>query len=162
MDLTHNPPSVLLWRGKPRTGTIPHGFSVRLTSRGSPVERCRARMMQSFNSFTDTLQLDTALYIAVRILISLNWIPWPESASDLYRPSDRHLSVKLVPTFADRVCGVVSATDPRGRILEFTPEPLLFLPSSSSTVPDPRLLRQSGRAGNRTRSSGSVARNSDR
>jgi hypothetical protein len=27
--------------------------------------------------------------------------PWPESASELYRPNDRHLSAKLVPTFAD-------------------------------------------------------------
>jgi hypothetical protein len=26
----------------------------------------------------------------------------PESASELYRPSDRRLSAKLVPTFADR------------------------------------------------------------
>jgi hypothetical protein len=34
--------------------------------------------------------------------------PWPESAIELYRPSDRRLSAKLVPTFADR--GV-----PRGR-----------------------------------------------
>jgi hypothetical protein len=25
--------------------------------------------------------------------------PWPQSASELYRPSDRRLSVKLVPTF---------------------------------------------------------------
>jgi hypothetical protein len=25
--------------------------------------------------------------------------PWPESASELYRPSDRRLSAKLVPTF---------------------------------------------------------------
>jgi hypothetical protein len=31
-----------------------------------------------------------------------NWTPWPESASELYRPSDRLLSAKLVPTFADR------------------------------------------------------------
>jgi hypothetical protein len=30
--------------------------------------------------------------------------PWPESASELYRPSDRHLSAKLVPTFSDREC----------------------------------------------------------
>jgi hypothetical protein len=29
--------------------------------------------------------------------------PWPESASELYRPRDRSLSAKLVPTFADRV-----------------------------------------------------------
>jgi hypothetical protein len=25
--------------------------------------------------------------------------PWPQSASELYRPSDRRLSAKLVPTF---------------------------------------------------------------
>jgi hypothetical protein len=43
--------------------------------------------------------------------------PWPESASELYRPSDRRLSAKLVPTFADRVCHVVSVTDAYGRIL---------------------------------------------
>jgi hypothetical protein len=28
--------------------------------------------------------------------------PWPEFASELYRASDRRLSAKLVPTFADR------------------------------------------------------------
>jgi hypothetical protein len=33
-------------------------------------------------------------------------------SSELYRPSDRRLSAKLVPTFADRGCRVVSATDP--------------------------------------------------
>jgi hypothetical protein len=27
--------------------------------------------------------------------------PWLESASELYRPSDRRLSAKLMPTFAD-------------------------------------------------------------
>jgi hypothetical protein len=37
----------------------------------------------------------------------------------IYRPSDRRLSAKLVPTFADRGCRVVSATDPYGRILGF-------------------------------------------
>jgi hypothetical protein len=37
--------------------------------------------------------------------------PWPESASELYRPSDRRLSAKLVQTFADRGCHVVSVTD---------------------------------------------------
>jgi hypothetical protein len=49
------------------------------------------------------------------------------------------------------------------------PEPLRFLSSSSSIVltrlsgpvPDPLLLRKSGSAENRTRTSGSVARNSD-
>jgi hypothetical protein len=33
--------------------------------------------------------------------------------------TDRRMSAKLVPTFADRVCRVVSATDPHGRILGF-------------------------------------------
>jgi hypothetical protein len=37
--------------------------------------------------------------------------PWLESASELYRPSDRRLS-KLVPTFADRGCRVMSVADP--------------------------------------------------
>jgi hypothetical protein len=46
-------------------------------------------------------------------------IPWPESASELYRPNDRRLSAKLVSTFADRGCHVVSVTDPYGRILGF-------------------------------------------
>jgi CBS-domain-containing membrane protein len=44
---------------------------------------------------------------------------WPESASELYRPSDRRLSAKLVPTLADRGCHVVSVADPNGRILRF-------------------------------------------
>jgi hypothetical protein len=45
--------------------------------------------------------------------------PWPESASELCRPSDRRLSAKLVPTLADRGCDVVSMTDPYGHILGF-------------------------------------------
>jgi hypothetical protein len=45
--------------------------------------------------------------------------PWPQSASELYRPSDRRLSPKLVPTFADRGCRVVSAMDPHGRTVSF-------------------------------------------
>jgi hypothetical protein len=32
-----------------------------------------------------------------------------------YTDSDRRMSAKLMPTFADRGCGVVSATDPHGR-----------------------------------------------
>jgi hypothetical protein len=35
--------------------------------------------------------------------------------SEVYWPSDRRLSAKLLPTFADRGCHVVSATDPYGR-----------------------------------------------
>jgi hypothetical protein len=45
--------------------------------------------------------------------------PWSESASELYRPSDRRLSAKSLPTFVDRGCHVVSVMDPYGRILGF-------------------------------------------
>jgi hypothetical protein len=45
--------------------------------------------------------------------------PWYESASELYQPSDRRLSEKWLPTFADRGCHVVSVTDPYGRTLGF-------------------------------------------
>jgi hypothetical protein len=45
--------------------------------------------------------------------------PWPESASEQYQPSNRRLSAKIVPTFADRGCHVVSVTDPYGRNLGF-------------------------------------------
>jgi hypothetical protein len=36
--------------------------------------------------------------------------------SELYRPSDSRLSAKLVPTFADRGCHMVSVTDPYSRL----------------------------------------------
>jgi hypothetical protein len=45
--------------------------------------------------------------------------PWSESASELYRPSDRRLSAKRLPTFVDKGCHVVSVTDPFGRTLGF-------------------------------------------
>jgi hypothetical protein len=53
------------------------------------------------------------------MFIYTNSIPWPESASELCRPSDSRLSAKIVPTFADKGCHVVSVTDPFGRILGF-------------------------------------------
>jgi hypothetical protein len=52
-------------------------------------------------------------------IISTKKNPWPESASEVYRPSDRRLSATLVPTFADRRWHMVNATDPYGRILGF-------------------------------------------
>jgi hypothetical protein len=45
--------------------------------------------------------------------------PWSESASEIYRPSDRRFSAKWLPTFADKGCHVVSVTDPYVRILGF-------------------------------------------
>jgi hypothetical protein len=82
------------------------------------------------------------------------------SASELRRPSDCRLSAKLVPTFADRECRVVSATDSHGRILGFLDRSRYFpthvAPQWSSrgwvdSVPEPLLHRKSGSARNRTR-----------
>jgi hypothetical protein len=64
---------------------------------------------------------------------------------------------------------VVSAADPYGRNLVFLDRrhvffqaaPQLYSRDSVAYVPDPLLLRKSGSAGNRNRTSGSVARNSD-
>jgi hypothetical protein len=104
-------------------------------------------------------------------LINSSTTPWLESAGELYRPSDLRLSAKLLPTIADRGCYVVSVTDPYGRNLAFLDRSrYLFFQAASQLysrgsvdpVPDPLLLRESCSARNRFRTSGSVARNSDR
>jgi hypothetical protein len=53
------------------------------------------------------------------VIKKLKKTPWSESASELCRQSERRLSAKWLPTFADRECYVVSVTDPYGRILGF-------------------------------------------
>jgi hypothetical protein len=45
--------------------------------------------------------------------------PWPESVRELYRPSDCCLLGKLVPTFVDRGCHMVSMTDSYGHNVDF-------------------------------------------
>jgi hypothetical protein len=74
--------------------------------------------------------------------------------------SDRCLSAKLVPTFPDRGCCVVSTTYPYGRNLGFLDRsrcvffqvaPQLYLRGWVDPVPDPLLLRKSDSAGNWTR-----------
>jgi hypothetical protein len=88
----------------------------------------------------------------------------PESASELYRPSNRRLLAKLVPAFADRECHVY------GRILDFLDlslyfffqvAPHLYARGWVDPVRDPVLFRKSGSAGNPTRTSGSAAMNYD-
>jgi hypothetical protein len=65
----------------------------------------------------------------------LNYTPWPESARELYRPSDRR------QLFADReLSRSQRGRSPTAVISIFRPEPLLFLLSSSSIV----LTRLSG------------------
>jgi hypothetical protein len=99
-----------------------------------------------------------------------NQTPWPESASELYRPSDRRLSANLVPTFADRGCHVVSVADPyvnilgfldRSRYFFFEVAPKLYSRGWVDPVPDSVHLRKSGSAGNRNWTSGLVARNAN-
>jgi hypothetical protein len=50
-----------------------------------------------------------------------------QSVSELYWLSDRRLSAKLVPTFADRGCCMVTTTDIYGRILGFLDQSSYFL-----------------------------------
>jgi hypothetical protein len=81
------------------------------------------------------------------------------------------LSTKIVPTFADRRSHVVSVTDPYGRILDFLDRSRYFFFQVApqlyysrgwlDPISDPLLLRKSDSAENRTRTSGSIARNSD-
>jgi hypothetical protein len=78
--------------------------------------------------------------VVILIITMTTETPWPESANELHRPSDRRLAAKLMPTFANEV--------PRGQrdgsLRPYSrlsrPEPLLFLSSSSSAV----LTRLSG------------------
>jgi hypothetical protein len=53
--------------------------------------------------------------------------PWPQSVIELYRPWDRRLWAKLVPTFADRKCLAVSVMDPHDRILGFLDRTQIYL-----------------------------------
>jgi hypothetical protein len=63
------------------------------------------------------------LIIIIIIIIKLRGF---ESASELYRSSDRRRSAKLVPTLADRGCHVVSTMSPSDRNFDFLDlEPLL-------------------------------------
>jgi hypothetical protein len=87
------------------------------------------------------------------------------SASEIYRPSYRCLSPKLIPTFVDRGCHVVSFTAPYSCILSFLDwsrylffqvAPQLYSQGWVDPVPDPLLHRKSGSAENRTRSSGYI------
>jgi hypothetical protein len=85
------------------------------------------------------------VFTAHWLVTSVLWLyfegtPWPESASELYRPSERRLSTKLVLTFADRRCTWSAWRIPTTVISISRPKPLLFLPSSSTLA----LTRLSG------------------
>jgi hypothetical protein len=82
-----------------------------------------------------------------------------QSGSELYWLSDSRLPAKLVPTFVDRRCRMVSATNLQGRVLGsldwscyffFQAAPQLYSRVWVDPVPDSLLLRKFGSAGNRT------------
>jgi hypothetical protein len=104
----------------------------------------------------------------LRYVTSTIVTPWSESVSELCRPSGRHLSAKLVPTFANR--GVShsqrgGSLQPYSRVstkqLSFQVSPQLYSRGWVDTVPDLLLFRESGNTKNQTQNSGSVARNVD-
>jgi hypothetical protein len=62
--------------------------------------------------------------------------PWPESASELHRLSDRRLSVKLVTNLRMEGCRVVSVRDPYGRNLGFLDRSRYFFSFTLSCTHD--------------------------
>jgi hypothetical protein len=52
-----------------------------------------------FNSYSTTRY---SVYIPMTGWLTYLLTPWSESASELYRPSDRRLSAKWLPTFVDK------------------------------------------------------------
>jgi hypothetical protein len=59
------------------------------------------------------------IIIIIIIIIVVVITPWLESVNELCRPIERRLSAKLVPTFLDRGCRVVSAGIPTAVIADF-------------------------------------------
>jgi hypothetical protein len=54
---------------------------------------------EALQSWRGHLHRCTQLAVYIMMFSEIN-PPWPESPSEFYRPSDRRLSAKLVPTFA--------------------------------------------------------------
>jgi hypothetical protein len=84
--------------------------SERSTNRVLPLKLVETLISRNKNS---TISFKTV------VVHKQNKTPWSESSSELYRQSDSRLSGKLVLTFADRGCHVVSVTDSYDRILGF-------------------------------------------
>jgi hypothetical protein len=74
-----------------------------------------------------SLSLVTIEFCRGKIDTLFKQTPWAVSASEIYRQSDRRLSAKLVPIFADRGCYMFSVTDPYGLILGFLDRSRYFL-----------------------------------
>jgi hypothetical protein len=81
--------------------------------------RCLSQTRETFfplAKITCVLEIENSIVIPTLHHAHYNYYitPWPWSASELCRPSDRRLLAELVATFADRRCRVVSAADAYG------------------------------------------------
>jgi hypothetical protein len=55
------------------------------------------------------VRLRVLMLVAMKLSVNVPLkTPWPESASEVYRLSDRRLSVKVVPNLAAGLCNVVA------------------------------------------------------
>jgi hypothetical protein len=78
------------------------------------------------SSVSSTASNENKAHIQTYKIITNETTPWLWSASELYRPSERRLSAKLVPTFADRgVSRNHLGGSPTAVISVYRPEPLL-------------------------------------
>jgi hypothetical protein len=150
---------------------FPHLCKIALHSADRSVSQITFHTDSFFSCWRQTLTIQPARrfcqYDYFLLPSGYKQTPRPESANDLYRPRDRRLSAKVVPTFTDKACRVLNETDLYGRILRFLDQsryyffqvaPQLYSRGWVDQVPYPVLLRKSGSSGNRTRASGSVAR----
>jgi hypothetical protein len=113
-------PSHETFRGKLGTSAICHLLASFMFFKGKKVSYLWVKLKHF------RLTAGSPLYIW-KIFMDCTWSilsPSHESASELYRPRDRRLSAKLVPTYADRGWHVVSVMDPYGRILGFLDQEL--------------------------------------
>jgi hypothetical protein len=63
-------------------------------------KRTEIKLIFKLNGLVYNLKL-VFIYLQIKKKLK-NKTPWPQSASELYRPSDRRLSAKLMPTFKER------------------------------------------------------------
>jgi hypothetical protein len=126
---------------------------------------CRTGSTYSTQSFLKTI---CNIIIIIIIIINYKLRSWVLERTLL--TEQPQLLSEIVPNFADRWCHVVSVTYPYGCILDFLDRsryflfqvaPQLYSRGWVDLVPDPLFLGKSGIAGNRTRTSGSVAMSSE-
>jgi hypothetical protein len=121
--------------------------------------------IKAISSCNSSVQRWCLINVLLQTHTKKNWV------RERTTPTERPPFVgEVSAVFADRGCHVVSVTDPYGRILGFPDrscsfffrvDTQLYSRGCVDPVPDTLLLRKSGSAGNRTPTSGSIARDCD-